>query len=100
MSNRKKILRSYHVRFTSDFLVPAMSRQEALELAEDSMVNLIEDEEFDFGDIFAVSVESDKFHIVEDLPDDEDVCDDDDEDAEEDEEEDDGDDEDEEDDEE
>lgn len=79
MSNRKKIVRMYHVKFTSDFLVPALSRQEALELAEDAMVEMIEDEEIEFGDIFRVTVESNKFHVVteeEDETDDEDNDDD------------------------
>jgi TATA-binding protein-associated factor Taf7 len=69
MSNRKKIKRMYHVRFTSDFLVPALSRRDALDLAEDAMINLIEDEDCDLGDLFAVTVESDKFHIVEEIVD-------------------------------
>jgi len=79
MGNRKKIMRMYHVRFTSDFLVPALSRQEGLELAEDAMVEMIEDEEVDFGDVFTVTVESDKFHVVseDELDDDEDEDDDD-----------------------
>lgn len=69
MSNRKKIIRMYHVRFVSEFLVPALSRQEALELAEDSMVNLIEEDDVELGDIFMVTVENSKFHVVEVLPD-------------------------------
>jgi len=64
MSNRKKIVRMYHVRFVSEFLVPALSRQEALELAEDSMVNLIEEDDVELGDIFMVTVENSKFHVV------------------------------------
>lgn len=75
MSNRKKIVKLFHVRYVADFLVPAISSREAFDLADEQMVEMVEGDQYELDDIFNITIENDRFHVVEDVPDDEDVDD-------------------------
>ena len=90
MSNRKKVARLYHVRYVADFLVPALSTKEAFDLADEEMTEMVEGDEMELDDIFDISIENDKFHVVEviEVPDDEDEEDDEDDEGEDEDEED------------
>jgi hypothetical protein len=72
MSNRKKIERLYHIRYTADFLVPAMSNREALNMADSELTEMVEGDEHELDDIFDITIEKDKFHIIEVVSEDED----------------------------
>ena len=66
MSNRKKVVKMYHVRYVADFIVPATSNREAFEVADEEFADMIEGDQYTLEDIFSISIENDKFHIVED----------------------------------
>jgi len=70
MSNRSKIVRMYHIRYSADLLVPATGKVEALSLAEEELIGMIESGDYELGDIFKVVVENNKFHIVVELEED------------------------------
>ena len=65
MSNRKKIPRLYHIRYVADFLVPALSNREALGMVDEELTDMVEGEDYALGDIFNITIEKDKFHIIE-----------------------------------
>jgi hypothetical protein len=90
MSNRKKKLRFYHVKYQADFLVPAMSSREAYDDADEALTEMVEGNEMELDDIFKITIETDRFHIVDEMSDDEseDGSDDDEEDEEDEEDED------------
>jgi len=88
MSNRKKIVRLYHIRYSANFIVPALSTREAFNLADEELTEMVEGDEHELGDIFNITIEKDKFHLVEvvevtDEDDDSDDNDEDDDDADE-----------------
>jgi hypothetical protein len=85
MSNRKKVVRLYHVRYVADFLVPALSTKEAFDLADEEMTEMVEGDEMELDDIFDISIENDKFHVVEVIEDGDDDEDEDEDDSDEDE---------------
>ena len=72
----------------ADFLVPALNAKEAFEVADEEMTKMVEGDELELDDIFEISIESDRFHIVEtveeDDEDDDDDSDEDDDDSDED----------------
>ena len=72
VSNRKKIPRLYHVRYVADFLVNAMSNREALDMTDSEMTAMVEGDEHELDDIFDITIEKDKFHIIEVVSEDED----------------------------
>ena len=89
MSNRKKVIKLFHVRYVADFLVPALNAKEAFEVADEEMTEMVEGSEFELDDIFEISIENDRFHIVETVEviegeDDDDDSDEDDDDSDED----------------
>ena len=95
MSNRKKIVRLFHVRYTADFLVPALNAKEAFQTADEEMTAMVEGDELELDDIFEISIENDRFHIVEtieEVEEDDDDSDEDDDDSEDEDDEDDDDD--------
>jgi len=71
MSNRKKIPRLYHVRYVADFLVNAVSNREALDMTDSEMTAMVEGDEHELDDIFDITIEKDKFHIIEVVSEDE-----------------------------
>jgi TATA-binding protein-associated factor Taf7 len=87
MSNRKKIVKLFHVRYVADFLVPALNAKEAFQTADEEMTAMVEGDELELDDIFEISIENDRFHIVEtieEVEEDDDDSDEDDDDSDED----------------
>ena len=72
MSNRKKVVKLYHVRYVADFLVPATSNREAFDVADEEFTDMIEGDEQELDDIFNISIVNERFHVVEIIPEDED----------------------------
>ena len=72
MGNRTRKPKVFHVKYVADFLVTATSTKEAFDIADEKITEMVEGDEFELDDIFKVSIESDKFHMVEEVPEDED----------------------------
>ena len=61
---RIPVVRTYHIRYVADFLVNATNTKEAYARGDEELLAMMANESMDIDDIFSITVESDRFHMV------------------------------------
>jgi hypothetical protein len=65
MGKRKvPVEKDYHIRYVSDVVVRATGTKEAYAKSDEFMLNSLVNPELELDDIFEITLETDRFHIV------------------------------------
>ena len=55
----------FHIRYTADIIVSAEDENEALDLANDALIDMLGDETMELDEIFVIDVVDEILHMIE-----------------------------------